>query len=72
MAMVKTPLEDAQDFKRVLDDPEVNGYTSIKVIQPVINGYVSVHVDSMPLRVRLSILFKGVVPEWYTQLVGRG
>ncbi len=69
--MSRTPLEDAQDFKRVLDDPDINGYTYIKVIHPVINGYVSVHCDRMPLRVRLSILFKGVVPKWYTQIVGR-
>lgn len=65
--MSRTPLEDAEDFKKVMDDPAVNGYTSIRVLHPVINGYVSLHRDRMPWRVRIFALVRGVIPESYTR-----
>lgn len=62
-----TPLDDAVAFDVVASNPATNGYSSIRVLHPIIRGYINLHQGCAPLWVRLSFLLWGKIPEAYTK-----
>ena len=67
MAEPLSPLEDAIAFDKVASDPAMNGYTSIKILHPIIRGYINFHTKPSPWKVRLYFLWMGILPERYTK-----
>ena len=65
--MAKTLIETAREYRLTFSSPLFRDRKYARILRPLFGALISLAENPMPLRVRLSVLFHGVIPQSYLE-----